>query len=831
MRKIFILFSFLFGLVANSFAQNKPGKITGVIADASGKPLGSISVSLLKSGDSSLVKAAVSNKEGKYEFDNIAEGSYFISTTSIGFERSASAVFTVSASNTAIQLPSLQMNSAAKGLSEVTVTAKKPFIETKIDKTIVNVDASPTSAGSTALEVLEKSPGISVDNDGNISLRGKAGVIIMLDGKLSYLSASDLANMLKNMPASALDQIEIMTNPSSKYDASGNSGVINIKTKKGKNAGFNGSFMVGYTSSIYKPRTATYLIPKTQNSVNFNWRKNKINLFGNYNPNMFRGRNTLTFENRFLDNNGDIVGYNNTETRFKFGNNNHTLKLGMDWFADKKNTFGIVLSGFAFSGHPTPVTQGDLSNENRVLESRLVSHTDNDIKFKNGTVNLNWRHVFDSTGTELTADFDYVVYSSVSDMVLNTDYYNGQLQKTGSSALKGHLPSDIDIYTYKMDYVHPIKGGRFEAGIKTSFVKNDNEVQYKNYKNEKWEEDLIRSNHFIYDENINAGYVNYSKQLKKWSFQAGLRVENTNATGNQLGNQLVPGSKFKRDTTNLFPTAFVSYALNDKHSLTVTYGRRINRPNYQDLNPFTYFLDSLSYRQGNIYLRPQYTHNVELSHSFKSKFITTLNFSATDDVIAQINKVDPNNPNSKIRFLTVDNVAKFRNIGISITTPVTIAKWWNANIFTNVFNNHYEGRYDTTVVNVSFTSFMINITNNLNFGKGFSGEISGFYRHKGISNLTKMEPIYQVSFGLQKQVIKGKGTVRLNIRDPFAWQKFSGETKYGRIDGEFLSRPDVRQVTATFTYRFGKSTQQNQSRRRNSASQDEQNRVGQQGGQ
>jgi iron complex outermembrane recepter protein len=830
MRKIFTLFTVLFICFINGSAQNKTGKIAGSVQDASGKPLSSISVSLLKGKDSSLAKMAVTNKEGKYEFENIADGSYLVSTTSVGYDKSLSPVFTVSGSNNAVEVAALQMTATAKGLGEVRVTAARPFIETKIDKTIVNVDASPTSAGATALEILEKSPGISVDNDGNISLRGKAGVIIMLDGKLSYLSAADLANMLKNMPASALDQIEIMTNPSARFDASGNSGVINLKTKKGKNDGFNGSVMVGVTSSIYKPRTAVYFIPKTQNSVNFNWRKKKLNFFGNYNPNAFRGRNTLTFENRFLDNNSNISGYNNTETRFKFGNNNHSLKLGLDWYANKNNTFGIVLSGFAFSGHPTPTTVGDLTNKNRVLESRLVSYTDNDIKFKNATANLNWKHVFDTTGKELTADFDYVVYSSVSDMVLNTSYYNNALQQTGSSALKGHLPSDIDIYTFKSDYIHPLKGGRFEAGIKFSTVRNDNEVNYQNLRNGKWEEDLIRSNHFIYEETINAAYVNYSKEIKKWSFQAGLRVENTVANGNQLGNQVVQQTKFKRDTTNLFPTAFVSHKLNDKHLLTVNYGRRINRPNYQDLNPFTYFLDSLSYRQGNIYLRPQYTHNFELTHSFRSKYITTLNYSATDDVIAQINKLDPNNPDSKIRFLTVDNVAKFRNIGISITTPVTIAKWWNANIFTNIFNNHYEGMYDTTRVNVSFTSFMVNITNNLNFGKGFSGEISGFYRHKGISNLTNMEPIYQVSFGVQKQVIKGKGTVRLNVRDPFAWQKFAGETKYGRIDGNFLARPDVRQVTATFTYRFGKTAQQNQQpRRRNSASQDEQNRVGQGG--
>ncbi len=829
MRKYSTLFALLFICLLPAAAQNKNGKISGTILDASGKPLSAVTVSLLKAKDSALAKAAVTTKEGNYEFDNIADGEYLVSVTTVGFEKKHSDKFSISPAENTQQLAALQLAPVVKGLGEVVVVSKRPFIETKIDKTVVNVDASPTNAGATALEVLEKSPGISVDNDGNISLRGKAGVIIMLDGKLSYLSAADLTNLLKNMPASSLDQIEIMTNPSSRYDASGNSGVINIKTKKGKSGGFNGSVMVGITTSIYKPEGALYVIPKSQNSFNFNWRKNKINLFGNYNPNYFRGRNLMVFENRFLDENKTITGYNNTETRFKFGNNNHTLKLGLDWDANKRNVFGIVVSGFTFSGHPTPVTTGNLSDANRVLESRLVSHTENRIKFKNGTVNLNWKHSFDSTGRELTADLDYVKYSNTSNMVLTTDYYNGALQQTGNSQLRGHLPSDINIYTFKADYVHPIKDGRFEAGVKSSYVKNDNEVVYENFRNGKWEQDLIRSNHFIYDENINAAYVNFSKQVKKWSFQAGLRVENTIAHGNQLGNQLVQQTKFKRDTTNLFPTAFVSYKLNDKNSLTVSYGRRINRPNYQDLNPFIYFLDSLSYRQGNIYLRPQYTHNIELTHAFNSKFITTLNYNSTDDVISQVIKPDPLNPDSKARFLTVDNVASFRNIGLSVTLPVTVNKWWTANLFTNVFNNHYKGVYDTINIDLAFTSFMVNITNNFNLGKGYTGEISGFYRHKGINNLTEMEPIYQVSFGLQKQVMKGKGTVRLNVRDPFAWQEFKGLNQYGRIDGNFHARPDIRQVTANFTYRFGKNGQQNNSRRRNSASQDEQNRAGQGG--
>lgn len=803
------------------FAQNATGKISGIITDASNKPLQSVSVSLLRVADSSLIKMVASGKDGKYEFININDGNYLIAASSVGYEKNFSKV-SVAGSNSIVAVPGIKLTEASKGMTAVTVTSKKPFIETKIDKTIVNVEASPTSAGSSALEILEKSPGVTVDNDGNISLKGKQGVIILMDGKPTYLSSTDLANYLKNTPASALEQIEIMTNPSAKYDATGNSGVINIKTKKGKNAGFNGSIMVGATTSIYKPRDAVYFIPKSQNSINFNYKKGKINFFGNYNPNFFRGQNTMNFENRFLDDNKNITGYNVTETRFKFGNNNHTLKLGMDIYADKKNTWGVVLQGFAFSGHPTPTTQAQLLDENRQLQSQMNSYTENKIKFKNFSFNLNWKHVFDSTGKELTADFDYVVYSNVSDMILETDYYNGMLQPVGTSFLRGHLPANIDIYTFKSDYLHPFKGGRFEAGVKFSFVKNDNLVNYEKLIGDKWEADKIRSNHFIYDENINAAYVSYSKEVKKWSYQLGLRMENTNAKGDQVVSNIT----FNRNNTSLFPTAFVRRKVDEKNSLTLSYGRRIQRPNYQDLNPFVYFLDTLSYRQGNIYLKPQYTHNVELTHAFKDKFITTINYNFTDDVISQIIKPEPN---SKIRFLTVDNVAQFRNMGISITAPVSFAKWWNANFFTNVYNNRYKGMYDTIAIDMAFTSFLVNITNNFTLGKGFTAELTGFYRHKAINNLSKMEPIYQIGFGLQKQVMKGKGTVRLNVRDPFAWQQFKGVNKYGLIDGDFLSRPDVRQVTATFTWRFGKTTQQNQPRRRSTSSQDEQNRVGQGG--
>lgn len=817
MRKVINL-AILITLVSFTSSAQNTGNITGTVKDDEGKALQSATVSLLKAQDSSLVKVAVSDKVGKYEFVSIKEGKYLLSYTSVGFEKKFSNHFDLSGAT--IEMPATALVAAAKGLSGVTVQSKKPFIETKLDKTIVNVEASPTNAGSTALDVLEKSPGISVNSDGAISLRGKSGVIVMMDGKPTYLSATDLANMLKNMPASALDQIEIMTNPSAKYDASGNSGVINIKTKKGRAPGFNGSIMAGITTGIYNIEGNTYIIPKSQNSFQFNYKTGKLNFFGNYNPNYMEGRNTMMFDRKFIDN-GNYEGYSAQTTKFLFKGFNQTLKLGMDWDISKKDVIGVVLSGFAFDGNPTPTTVSDIFDANNNLQSRLVSYTDNDLSFKNFTSNINWRHKFDSAGQEISADVDYVRYDNMAEMMLTTDKYNSARQFTGQSFLKGNLPADINIYSFKTDYSKPIKNGRFEAGAKVSYVKNDNLVDYKTFFDNKWYDDA-RSNHFIYEETVNAAYVNMNKQFKKWTVQGGLRVENTISKGNQI----TQNSTFKKNYTELFPTAFVSYALDKNNSLTVNYGRRITRPNYQDLNPFIYFLDTLTYRQGNIYLVPQFANKYELSYAYKSKYIVSASYSETDDVISQIMR---QNTAERKTFLTPDNVATFKNIGVSITAPVKFAKWWNANFFTNVYNNHFIGVIEAAKIDIDYTSFMVNITNTFTLSKGMTAELSGFYRHKDVNQLSIVEPLYQMSIGAQKQIIKGKGTIRLNVRDPFAWQRFEGINKYNNIDMRFSNRPDVRQVSATFSYRFGKSTPQSQPRRRASSSQDEQSRVGQAG--
>lgn len=799
-------------------AQPKPARISGQVIDDNRKPVAGATISLLRMADTALHKTAVSGQDGRFDFDNLDGDKYLLMVSAIGYEMKRTAVINLQAG---IDSPEnlVTLRTAAKGLEGVTITAKKPFIETKIDRTIVNVDASPTNAGATALEVLEKSPGIMVNNDGAISLRGKAGVIVMLDGKPSFLSPGDLANLLKNMPASSIEQIEIMTNPSSKYDASGNAGVINIKTKKGKTAGFNGSVMAGLTTSFFEQDGNLYVIPKSQNSINFNYRKNKLNFFGNYNPNMFRGRNNLAISRTKLDTDQQVQGYNEVDTRFKFGNNNHTLKLGLDYYANKQNTFGVVISGFTFAGHPTPVTTTNTLDADRVLLGSMISKTDNQLRFRNFTANFNFRHQFDSTGRELTADADFITYDNTSDMTLTTDFFNGNGQSIGDQLiLRGHLPSTISIYSLKSDYVHPLKkGGRIEAGIKSSYVTNDNLVGYERWDQSKWVNDS-RSNHFIYDENINAAYLNANAQVKKWSFQGGLRLENTIARGRQVTNDSV----FRRNFTNLFPSAFVSYTLDKSNLLTLSYSRRITRPNYRDLNPFIYFLDSLSYRKGNPFLLPQFTHNMEISHSFKNKLITTLNYNSTNDVISQILK-----PDGDLVYLTSDNVSRFRNIGIAITAPVPVTKWWTSNIFFNLFNNLYEGTYEGRPLRIDFTSFMINMTQTFTLKPGFSLELTGFYRARGVDQLSIDEPMYVLSAGAQKQVLKGKGTLRLNLRDPFWLQRYKGNTNYDVVSTAVSNRWDNRQLTASFTYRFGKTNTAGPQRKRNSASQDEQNRVGQ----
>ena len=824
MKQFFSLLAAM-SIAIGSYAQSG-GKVTGSIKDGGNqKIIDAASVSLLDSKDSSLLKTAVADKNGNFTFDNLKDGSYLVMATSLGHTKSYSRSFSLSSAQASVALEVLQLLPVSKNLQEVSVSSKKPLIERKLDRTIVNVDASITNAGNTALEVLEKSPGITVDKDGNISLKGKSGVIIYIDGRPSYLSGPDLANMLRNMTASQLDQIEIMTNPPAKYDAAGNAGVINIKTKKNKQFGYNGSITSGYTQGKYA---------RFNESVSFNYRNQKVNFFSNLNYNRnHRGEDLYITRNFREADTKKIKSIFDQKSSMENQRHYYNAKVGADFFVSKKTTLGVVMNGFYNPSTWESVTSTDIYDPNHTLTSKTGATTRNDEKWKNFSGNINFRTVLDSAGQELTGDIDYIQYKSTSTQPLTSFYYDnvGNLTKA-PDVLLGTLPTDIKIYSGKIDYTLPLKkGAKFEAGIKSSYVKTDNNARYDSLKTGYAVLDSGRSNHFLYDENINAAYVNYSRPLgKKWSAQLGLRLENTNANGISKGYTYNTQSsrfeytetKFKRSYSQLFPTVYLQYTANEKNQFVINYGRRIQRPDYEDMNPFVHFLDRYTFEQGNPNLSPQFAHNIELSHTYKGFLTTTVNYTNTTNIIQQV--LEQNELNNET-FIKKANIASSKQVGLAVSANKSINKWWSTNVYANVYNNHFKGVVNNDPISIGITSFMVQLQQQFKFNKGWSAEVSGFYRTKGLEGVIYIQPITQVNAGVSKQVLKNKGSIRLNVRDIFAGGVFKGYSKYSNVDAQFKDVNDSRAVSINFTYRFSKGKLKAGNSKRTGGASDEQNRV------
>ncbi|MGC4104208.1 TonB-dependent receptor [Ferruginibacter sp.] len=812
MKKLFNLLVASTIVLCSQAQTNSAGKVTGSIKDGGQqKIIDAASVSLLKAKDSSLVKVAVTDKEGNFTIDNVKEGAYLVLATSVGHSKTYSKTFIISESQSTANVGVLQLVPQDKSLAGVTVTSKKPFIERKIDRTIVNVDAAVSNAGTTALEVLEKSPGVTVDKDGNVSLKGKAGVNIMIDGKPAYLTGQDLTNLLKTMPSTALDQMEIMTNPSAKYDASGTAGIINIKTKKNKQKGFNGSVSSSYGQGFYA---------RNNNSLNLNYRNGKFNLFSNFSASFDKSYQDLYILRKFKDGNGNVERIFEQDAMMYRKNHNYNGKIGLDFYATKKTTIGFVLNGFNALHVQDGLNTTYFYNGAKVLDSIAVAKNNEDGPWKNGSVNFNYRHTFDSTGKELTMDADYVNYSSGRTMDLLNSYYSGNWQQRGGDNLVGDLPTDVNIYTFKMDYSQPLKKGiKLEAGIKSGYVNTNNTAGYFNVVGGTKLVDPKKTNHFKYKENINAAYLNLSKEIKKWGLQAGLRMENTNNSGNQFGNPIYSDSSFKNSYTGLFPNVFVSYKVNDKNQLSFSYGRRIRRPDYEDLNPFLFFIDNYTYEQGNPFLQPSIANTLEASHTYKDFLTTSVNYTHTRALFTEVFE-----PNGNAIVVTHRNYGSSDNASFSVSAQVQATKWWMFIPYAEVNYSSYKGNFTSGSVNVDATNFALNINNQFTFKKGWSAELSGFYRTKGIEAQILIHPLGQLNAGVQKQVLKNKGTIKLNVRDLLKTMTPHGEINIQSTDASFSQRRDSRVVTLSLSYRFGKPIKGVQKRKTGGAG-DEQNRV------
>lgn len=813
MRKILTMLVFSFTIVSfTSYAQTESGKITGTVIDGNVKTIEAATITLLNAKDSSVVKLSYADKSGKYEFDGIPAGKYIISISAIGHAIGFSDLIELTPEKNILTVKTIELIPQAKSLTAVVITTKKPLIEQKIDRMIVNVDAAVTNVGTSALEVLEKSPGVTVDKDGKISLKGKQGVQIYIDGRPTYLSGTDLANYLQSLSSSQLDQIEIMTNPPAKYEAAGNSGIINIKTKKTKQFGYSGSISSTISQAKYT---------RLNESVNFNYRKNKVNIFTTLGYNKRNSYQNLDIQRKFIEaGTKDIKSHFDQESRIREKGQAFNAKLGADYSISKKTTAGIVLTGFYGPGNFSNTSDVMIYDQNRILQSQTLASTNNKRDWKNFSSNLNFRHVFDSIGRELTADIDYLKYRGMNDQDLVNAYYDAVGNPTTKAdTLYGNLPQDIDIKTAKLDYTHPLKkGAKFEAGVKTSFVKTDNNAIYDSLNYGVRVRDIGRSNYFIYEENVNAAYVNYSRPLTKKIFaQFGLRLENTVAKGNQVTSEV----EFKRNYTQLFPTAYFQYKANEKNSFGLNYGRRINRPNYEDLNPFILFLDKYTFQQGNPNLRPQFSHNIELSHTYKGFLTTTLNYTNTTDII---NEVIEQNIDMNESFIKKSNIAKQRQFGLAINAGGQLTKWWSGNVYANVFNNNFEGLINGDFVEIGATTAQFNVSNQFKFGKTWSAELSGYANTGGIDGVFRIKGFGMMNMGISKQILKGKGSLRFNVRDMLYSQKIKGEIKYSNVDAAFQQQRDSRQFSIGFNYRFSKGKANGQKRKTGGAS-EEQNRV------
>ena len=797
-------------LIATATAQQ--GSIKGKV-QANNAPLANTTVLLLNSKDSSLAKTNITNAAGEYELESIKPGNYLIQYTAVGYKPVYSNAITV-ADNATTQVPTATLTATVTTSKEVVVLgAKKPLIEVKADKTVFNVENSINAIGTNAFELLRKAPGVVVDRDDNLILKGKNGVRIFLDGKPTPFTAKDLAAYLKNLNSADIEAIEIITNPSAKYEAEGNAGIINIKLKKSKKLGYNGSVTLGFAQGLY---------PKTNSSITMNYRKNKWNVFGNYSNNFGKNWNRFKLYRIQLDTIYDqtTIGINDDQS--------HNYKVGTDYTMDKNNTFGVVLTGgYATSNNnsnsSSPITKQSTGIKNSTL---LASNIIDQVR-KNLNVNFNYRYT-DTTGIEVGVDFDRGSFNNTSDSYQPNEYrYQANLLVPDYRIYRNLTPTDIAITSLKLDFGVPFKKGKLEFGGKYSNVDTKNASDFFNVINNVNQVDVGRTNKFNYKEQINALYANYNRPLtKKVTLQAGLRVENTISDGNLISSTPSPTNRVKRNYTNFFPSGALSYNANANNMFNLTYSRRIDRPGYQALNPFEYKLDELTFQKGNAFLRPQYSSVYELSHTFKYRYTTSLNYTRTTDFSTQI--IDTAEGNKS--FITQRNLAVQDVYGINFSIPTQLAKWWNLYANVNVNYTKYDATFpDGKKINTSVTSGSFFAQNTFSLSQGFAVELSGFYQLPTIWGGTfESKGIGGMDVGFSAPLFANKSTIRFSYTDVLNTLRWRGISQFAGSYLDASGRWESQQFKMNFTYRFGNNKLRSGSKKE-SGNSEEQKRAKQSG--
>ncbi len=793
-------------IVLTLFFQSAIGQINinGAIQDENKTPLSYVNVIAYKTSDSILAKGVVSDENGKFNI-NLQSGSYNLELSLMGYKTES---FTVSNSK---DFGTITLVSQSEELEGVTVVAQKPLIQREQDKLVVNVEGNIANVGNSTLDILQKSPGVVVDQDNNISLNGRNGVRIYIDGKDTRLSGSELGTLLSNMPSSNIEKVEIISNPSAKYEAQGSAGIINIVTKQGKLYGTNGSIRIapGYGRHF-----------RWENSVNFNHRQEKFNIYGQY---ALAKRNQwmkIDIDRSFLDETGNVVSSYELRNLFKMPVEVHTPRIGMDFQPNKNTTYGILLTGMLNSGGQDAVNNIRQFDENHDLFSIQQTDTHTETQRDYYTGNFNFRHNFKNKSL-IDFDFDMAKYLNKSNENYDTSSFSPDGTPTNGNILTGFVDGSLNLYGLTLDYERPFENGnKLETGWKNTWVTTDNDLKYFDTIDGEQVSNERLTNRFIYDEAIYGAYVSYSINKKKWNAQFGLRGEYTDI----IGTQVTTNETFDIDYLKLFPSLSYNYTINENHLLGVSLSRRIDRPGYNQLNPFRFFVDTNTFRIGDPYLQPQFTWSSEINYTLKNKYYFALSYGYTEDFITGGILQDGEEQSVLVKPINIDNV---KSISLTASAPLKVGNWLQSNFNLSASYNHYEGlvtgsQLDQSTPIVNFTS-----NHNLSIGKGYKMNLSTFHLFPHYFSITRVETISSISLGVQKSFWEGNGTISLNVNDIFFDQYPVGTTQFGQLDDKFYSYRDTRFATLAFTWNFGKQTVKSQRRRRLGV-QEELNRARQQ---
>ena len=783
-----LLLAFLTGFYSNLYAQSSPSSIQGKVLTESHLPAEAATIILLKSRDSSIVNSAIISKFGLFDFTDVQPGTYLLLITKVGYNKTYSKPYPVTGGQIFL-VHDIVLSPSATQLKEVSVVSSKPDIEVRPGKIILNIQNSLMAAGNSAFDILRQSPGVRVDNNNTISIMGRQTALITIDGKPTNLSGEDLVSVLRSMQANTIDHIELITSGSAKYDAS-SGGIVNIVLKKGSNVGANATVTVSGGYGKYG---------QGNTGIVFNDRTDKFNIFGNYGYSDNKSFHDVTSDR--------IVNFDNVTSDYHVDyhavqhQEDNTFSLGTDYFISSNSTIGFLVSGSVADVNFIKENNLKISNQS-VLDSIINANSTVNRNISRLNYNLNYTGKLDSTGEILTANLNYYTYNRSSDEYITNDFYTPSGSMYRDPLLLQNLsPSNIQIWLSKVDFTDPLsKTSKLEAGIKYSNVTSNNNLIFGPLVNGVYQSDPMFTNHFIYTENVNAAYVNFDNKLNKFDFTAGLRAEQTIAKGNSVTLNQV----FNSNYINLFPQALLTYNYDDKNNFSLSYNRGIQRPNYEEINPFLYYLDLYDYRAGNPDLKPEYLNSVELSYSHNNVIVATL-YTTILSGAYEFNFYEQNDI-SKINISTNVNLGTVYSYGARFYAPVVFTNWWNANFTMDAAYQRYVaypqyGNLDKRTQDIILTG-----TQNFIISKTISAELYGYYESPSFYGVNQFKSVYYVNAAIGKQLFNKRGSLKFSVTDIFNTRRDSGFSDYDGLNLTTNDKTETQVAKLTLTYRFGKTT-------------------------